>query len=75
MERPTQLSPRIPASDRLLFSRKEAAQMLGVSERTITYAIDYRRLDVIRIGRRTLIHKNELERFARIDQPKFRIAA
>lgn len=66
---------RIPASDRLLFSRKEAAAMLGVSERTITYAIDYKRLDVIRIGRRTMLHRNELTRFASIDQPNFRLEA
>lgn len=72
---PTRLPDRIPASDRLLFSRKEVAQMLSVSERTVTYAIDNGKLDITRIGRRTLIHKSELERFARIDQPKFRIAA
>jgi len=66
---------RIPASDRLLFSRKEAAAMLGVSERTVTYAIDYKRLDVIRIGRRTMISRAELLRFATIDQPNFRLEA
>jgi excisionase family DNA binding protein len=66
---------RIPTSERLLFSRDEAAQMLSVSPRSITYMIDSNRLSVTRLGRRTLIHRAELERFARIDQPNFRIAA
>jgi excisionase family DNA binding protein len=66
---------RISNADRILFSRNESAQILGVSARTLTYAIDANRLSVIRLGRRTLIHRSELERFARIDQPNYRIAA
>lgn len=69
------MTNRIPAADRLLFSRKESAAILGVSERTLTYAIDANRLRVTRIGRRTLLHRAELERFARIDNPTFRLAA
>ncbi|MCU1324254.1 MAG: Helix-turn-helix domain [Acidobacteriaceae bacterium] len=69
------IASRIPTNERLLFSRDEAAQLLSVSPRTVTYAIDANRLSVTRIGRRTLISRGELERFAKIDQPNFRIAA
>jgi excisionase family DNA binding protein len=66
---------RIPATDRLLFGRRECASMLGVSERTLTYAIAYNKLNVVRIGRRTLIHRDELLRFAKKDQPNFSLLA
>ncbi len=71
----TTTTNQFPMSARLLFSRKEAALMLGLSERSITYAIDNNRLSITRYGRRTLIHRTELQRFARIDQPNFRVAA
>jgi excisionase family DNA binding protein len=58
-------------TDRLLYSRKEVAKLLSVSERTITHLIDCDRLSIYRLGRRTLIHRDELLRFARIDQPRF----
>jgi DNA binding domain, excisionase family len=57
--------------DRLLYSRREAARLLSISERSLTTLIFNERISIARVGRRTLIHKDELMRFARIDQPSF----
>lgn len=57
--------------DRLLYSRREAARLLSISERSLTHLISNKRVSVTRVGRRTLIHRDELLRFARIDTPRF----
>lgn len=54
-------------NDRLLFSKKEAAALLGVSLRTLNTLIAMRELPVRRIGRRRLIERHCLEQFARED--------
>jgi excisionase family DNA binding protein len=62
--------PKIPAEPvRLLFSQKEAAHILGVSVRTVQNLIAARMLPVRRVGRRVLIHRKDLELFARGDHP------
>jgi excisionase family DNA binding protein len=61
----------IPYSERLLFSQNEAANLLGVSGRAIRYAIFHDRLSTIKLGRRRMIAREELLRYARHDQPKF----
>jgi excisionase family DNA binding protein len=48
-------------------SRKDAAQRLGVSLRTIDYLITEGKLPVRKIGRRTLIPVRTLEQFAKRD--------
>jgi excisionase family DNA binding protein len=53
------------AAQRLLFSRKEVSKLLNLSERQITRLIANEKLDIIRIGSRTLIHRNEVEKFSR----------
>ena len=54
---------------RLLYSREEAAQILGISLRSVDYAIANEQLTPIRKGDRVLIHVDELERFARQNHP------
>lgn len=56
--------------ERLLFPKKEAAYLLGISSRSLDYLIGDRRLKAVRIGKRTLIPRDELKRFARADQPE-----
>jgi excisionase family DNA binding protein len=52
---------------KLLFSKKEAAQMLSISLRKLENLIASKELAVRRIGRRTLIPARDLEQFARRD--------
>jgi excisionase family DNA binding protein len=55
--------------ERFLYPKREAAYLLGISPRAVDYLIADRRLKVVRIGKRTLIPREELRRFARADQP------
>jgi excisionase family DNA binding protein len=48
-------------------SRKDAAQRLGISLRTLDYIITNGLLPVRKIGRRTLIPVRSLEQFAKRD--------
>ena len=50
---------------KLLFGKREAAGALSISRRKIDYLISSKVLRATRIGRRTLIHRRELERLAR----------
>jgi len=52
---------------KLLFSQKDAARVLGVSLRTLQNLILCKELPARRIGRRVLIHRKDLEAFARRD--------
>jgi excisionase family DNA binding protein len=49
---------------RLLYPRKDAAHLLGISVRGLDYLITQKKLAFRRIGKRVLIHHKELERFA-----------
>jgi len=51
--------------ERLLVSVPEAAQLLGIGRTKVWSLIYTRRLKAVRIGRRTLIPRAELERFVR----------
>jgi len=57
------------AANRLLFSRKEVALLLNLSTRQITRLITNEKLRIIRVGSRTLIHREEVVRFAQNVQP------
>jgi excisionase family DNA binding protein len=48
----------------LFFSKKNAARILGISERTLHSLIREKQLRVRRIGRRVLISREALEHFA-----------
>jgi excisionase family DNA binding protein len=49
----------------ILFSKKDAAEALGVSLRMIDHLIARKRLTATRIGRRVLIPRKALEELAR----------
>jgi excisionase family DNA binding protein len=54
----------------MFYSRKEAAQLWGISVRSLDYMIERGVIAVVRIGRRVLIQHKELERFARQNQER-----
>lgn len=53
--------------DQLLFERGEAAKILKVSIRLVDYYIAEGEIAARRFGRRVLISRSELERFAKRD--------
>jgi excisionase family DNA binding protein len=55
---------------KLLINRKEAAARLSVSLRTLDTLVATRLLPVKRVGRRVLIHINDLEKFATRSHPE-----
>jgi excisionase family DNA binding protein len=52
---------------RLLVGRREAAEMLSISQRVLDYLLAQRQLPTRRLGGRVLIPMNDLRRFARAD--------
>lgn len=54
-------------SDRVLYSRAEAATYIGVSQSTIDVIIARGLVRARRIGRRVLIHRTELDNFVKAD--------
>lgn len=54
-------------SDRVMYSRKEAAEYIGVAVSTLDVAIGRGLMRARRIGRRVLVHQSELDRFVRAD--------
>jgi excisionase family DNA binding protein len=55
----------VPSFSQFLLSRRQAAQSLSISLRTLDYLIAGGKLTMRRIGRRALIEPAELERFSR----------
>lgn len=51
-------------SKRILLSLKEVSVLAGLSLRTITKLVASGELKSIRVGRRRLVHRDELDRFA-----------
>jgi excisionase family DNA binding protein len=64
----------VPLEQRLLVNRRNAAQFLSISQRSLDYLLANGDLNVRRIGTRVLIPISELQRYARVDHPK-RIAS
>ena len=54
---------------KLLYTRRDAAQALSLSVRSIDYLICTGRLPTRRIGGRILIHVTDVRRFAKSDHP------
>lgn len=54
----------ITRSERLLYSRSEAAALLGIHPRTLDKLVDEKKLKAKYVGDRPLISRRELERFA-----------
>lgn len=61
---------REPQMEVLLLDKKQTAALLGVSARTVHSLIRLGRLKAKRIGRRVLVAREEVERFARRDHPE-----
>jgi excisionase family DNA binding protein len=57
----------IQVTNKVLFTKREAAQMLSISVRSIDYLIFNQQLPTRRIGRRVLVHRDAIEQFARRD--------
>jgi hypothetical protein len=62
--------PEIRVEEKLLLSRRDAAQVLSISQRALDYLVATRRLTTRRIGKRVLIPVAELRRYARADHPE-----
>lgn len=56
-------------SEPIVLNKQKAAEMLGVSLRTIERLIALKELQVRRLGRRVLIPRTSLENFLRSDHP------
>ena len=54
----------VESPTRLLYPRKDAAYQLGISVRMLDRLIAQKKIAFQKIGRRVLIHRKELERFA-----------
>jgi excisionase family DNA binding protein len=57
-------------SEKLLFTRAEAAEMLSLSVSTVDVAIARGMLRARRQGKRVLIERREVEKFSRADHPR-----
>ncbi len=56
--------------ERILYDRKAAALQLSISVRSLDYLIAGKRIGTRRIGKKVLIPRSELTRFARSDHPE-----
>jgi excisionase family DNA binding protein len=54
-------------SEKVLYTKREAAQLLSISLRSLDYLITSEQLRTRRIGRRVLLHRDAIEQFARVD--------
>jgi len=63
------------ATEKVLYTKREAAQLLSISLRSIDYLIFNQQLPARRIGRRVLVHRDSIEQFARRDHVSIRVAA
>jgi hypothetical protein len=57
--------------EKLLYSRRDTAEALSLSVRSVDYLITTRRLPTRRIGGKILIPASAVRRFAREDHPDF----
>jgi hypothetical protein len=57
--------------EKLLYSRRDTAEALSLSVRSVDYLITTRRLPTRRIGGKILIPASAVRRFAREDHPEF----
>ena len=58
---------------KLMYSKREAAEMLSISIRTLDYLITNNRITIRRIGKRILIQHQELVRFSKQDHQTGRV--
>ena len=55
-------------SEKLLLSRKDVAEITGLSVRSVDYLLSRAELSAKKVGRRTLITRASLEKFCRSDR-------
>lgn len=60
--------------DKVLYTKREAAQLLSISVRSLDYLIFSRQMPTRRIGRRVLVHRDAIEQFARRDHAFIRMS-
>ena len=60
------------AFQKVLYTKREAAQLLSISLRSLDYLIVSQQLPARRIGRRVLVHRDSIEQFARLDHASIR---
>ena len=60
--------------DKVLYTKREAAQLLSISVRSLDYLIFSRQMPTRRIGRRVLVHRDAIEHFARRDHAFIRMS-
>jgi excisionase family DNA binding protein len=70
LEKKTVRSVQIPIEQRLLIDRRNAAQYLSISQRSLDYLLAHGELHTRRIGSRVLIPISELQRYARTDHKR-----
>lgn len=58
---------REPVADQILYSVPQAARVLGISPRLVWGFVQRGELKARRVGVRVLVHRGELEKFARRD--------
>ena len=54
-------------TNKVLYTKREAAQLLSISVRSLDYLIVSHQLPTRRIGRRVLLHRDAIEQFASVD--------
>ncbi len=62
-------------SNKILYTKREAAHLLSISLRSLDYLIFSQQLPARRIGRRVLLHRDSIEQFARRDHMSIRTMA
>jgi hypothetical protein len=58
------------ATEKFLFTRKEAAFSLGLSPRSVDYLIEGKKLETRRIGAKVLVTRESLRLYARSNHPE-----
>jgi excisionase family DNA binding protein len=58
--------------EKILYTKREAAQLLSISVRSLDYLIFNQQIPTRRVGRRVLVHRDAIERFARRDHLSIR---
>jgi excisionase family DNA binding protein len=59
-------------TEKVLYTKREAAQLLSISVRSVEYLISSHQLPTRRVGRRVLVHRLSIELFARRDHISIR---
>ena len=61
------MSTAVWGANRLLFSRREVASLLGISERSLDYLVAGNRLQSVKKGRRRMFTRDAVENFAGVE--------